>query len=284
MSLFHYSTDDVINAVDNAIKNFDSTVSSVTNLLTFNLKEGIWREMWTSTDRISTAISVVAVCMAVIYAYTAIVKQGLTLKGDFKKIITIILRLCIAKGMIDYATSFMFWIYSFGAKITSIVSTKASKISQPQTLINLFNKDEFLAGLGLNSSSSSWDCFLGYIQTKFFFGIFFWGLGIALMIIAIARILKIYIMAMFSCIAFAKLPLYGYDGIKEYVSSILALSLQGAIMIGAITLYKFCIFRAGDIGRFYTDSMFGTFGIITILSISLVLIIAKSETIAKKIV
>lgn len=281
-----YTPDDITNALESSIKDFDLTVSNVVDLLTFNPKQGIWTELWNLAQGVSTAVSTVAVCMAVIYAYLAIIKQGLTLKGDFRKIITIVLRLCITKGMIDYSTDFMFWIYSFGAKITQL-SNGAGLAATGDNLSSLLNddaKNAYLAGLGLNSSSKGLECLFGWMQTKCFFGVFFWGLGIALMIIALSRILKLYILAMFSSIAFAKLPYTGYDGIKEFINTILALSLQGAVMIGAVALYKFCIVRAGDIGSFYTGSMFGQFGVMTVLSICLILIIAKSETIAKKIV
>ncbi|MGM9531047.1 hypothetical protein [Intestinibacter sp.] len=287
MSFFTFTTNDVTQALEETIKNFDSTVSSIVDLLTFNPKTGIWVRFWELSDKISITISAVAVCIAVIYAYLAIIKEGLTLKGDFKKIITILLRLCITKGLIDYSTSFMYWIYSFGVKITKLTNDGIGELDG-DNLSSLFTdaaKQQYLAGLGLDGTPNSFECFIGYIETKFFFGIFFWGLAIMLMIISIARIFKIYIIAMFSGIALAKIPFYGFEGIKEYIKNILGLSLQGAIMIGAIALYKYCIVNnAEDISGFYTDGIFGMFGVIAILSICLILIIAKSETIAKMLV
>lgn len=281
-----FTIDNIKEALEKSIKDFDMTVANVTDLLTFNPKDGIWAEFWNVAKDVSTAVSSVAICMAVVYAYIAITKQGLTLKGDFRKIITILLRLCISKGMIDYSTDFMFWIYSFGSKITTQVSNVTSGKGSGDLMAILTDdaKNSYISGLGLTSDSNMAARLVGWVQTKCFFGVFFWGLGIVLMIIALARVLKIYLLAMFAGIAFAKMPYAGFDGIKEYISSILALSIQGAIMIGAITLYKFSIARADDIGKFYTNSMFGQFGILTIFSICLVLIIAKSESIAKKIV
>lgn len=277
---FDYSVENVTNTVAEAIAGFDNTVKSVSDLMSFDLKGSSWSSLWDMASNVSTTISVVAVCIAVIYTYIAITREGLTLKGDFKKIITILLRLCIAKGLIDSATNFMFWIYSFGAKITMITASKVG--GGNQELKAMFKPDELAKGLGLNSESKGFECFV-QLQYAKVLGFFLWGLGIALIIIALARILKLYLMMMFSSIAFAKLPLDGYNGIKEYVSGFLALSLQGAIIIGAIGLYKACVANSAAISSIYTDSIFGSFGLIVILSISLVLIIAQSESIAKKI-
>lgn len=281
MAFFDYTVDDVTNAVTGAIAGFDKTVKSVSDLMSFDLNGNSWSPLWNAAKDVSVGISVVAVCMGVIYTYVAVIREGLTLRGDFKKIMTILLRLCIAKGLIDSATDFMFWVYSFGAKVTTIVNSKMG--SGNQSLESMFKGDDFAYGLGLTSKSSGFECFINLQYAKIL-SLFLWGLGIALVIISIARILKIYLMLMFSSIAFAKLPLEGYNGIKEYISNFLALSFQGGIMIGAIGLYKICVAKADVISSLYTDSMFGSFGLIVILSISLVLIIAQSESIAKKIV
>lgn len=282
---FNYTMDDVTNAVSGAIGGFDNTVKSVSNLMSFDLQgtggNGAWSSLWKAASDVSLGISVVAVCMAVIYTYIAIVKEGLTLRGDFKRIISIILRLCITKGLIDTATSFMFWIYSFGAKITTIVCDKMTGEGNP-ALKDMFKADQLAKGLGITDKSSGFDCFVALQYSKMF-SFFLWGLGIALVIISVARVLKIYLMMMFSSVAFAKLPLEGYNGIKEYISNFFALSLQGAIIVGAVGLYKLCVAHSDAISHSYTDSMFGSFGLIVIFSISLVLIIAQSESIAKKI-
>lgn len=282
MGLFNYTQTDVTNTVSNAIDSFDKTVNQVSKLMSFNLgQNGDFSTLWNLTANVSTAISVVSVCMAVIYTYLAITKEGISLKGDFKRFITILLRLVIAKGLIDSATNFMFWVYSFGATITTIVNNKIT--GGDTSLKSMLDANQLAKGLGLGSNPSGFDCFVA-VQYAKILGFFLWGLGIALVIIAVARILKLYVMMMFSSIAFAKLPIEGYNGIKEYLSSFLALSIQGAIIVGAIGLYKCCVASATVISSKYTDSMFGSFGLIVIFSISLVIIIAQSESIAKKIV
>lgn len=282
MGIFNYTQADVTNTVSNAVDSFDKTVNQVGSLMSFNLgQNGDFSTLWNLASGVSTAISVVSVCMAVIYTYLAITREGISLKGDFKKFITILLRLCIAKGLIDSATNFMFWIYSFGAKITTIVNDKLT--GSNNSLKSMLNADQLAKGLGLPNNPSGFDCFIA-IQYAKLLGFFLWGLGIALVIIAVARILKLYVMMMFSSIAFAKLPLEGFNGIKEYLSSFLALSIQGAIIIGATGLYKLCVANSTVISSKYTDSMFGSFGLIVIFSISLVIIVAQSESIAKKLV
>lgn len=285
MSFFNYTADNVADEVSKAITGFDNTVKSVSNFMSLNLQgtgsNDAWSNLWKAVSDVSIGISAVAVCMAIIYTYIAIVREGLTLKGDFKRIISIILRLCIAKGLIDTATSFMFWIYSFGAKITNIVSNKMVG-GGSSSLKEMYNGAQFAKGLGVKPDSSGFDCFIALQYAKIF-SFFLWGLGIFLIIISISRILKLYLMMMFSSIAFAKLPLEGYNGIKEYVSSFFALSLQGAIIVGTVGIYKLCVANSDMISHIYTDSMFGSFGLIVIFSITLVLIISRSELIAKKI-
>lgn len=285
MSFFNYTMNDVTNAVSGAIGGFDSTVNKVSNLMSFNLKgtgssTDAWSSFWNATDEVSTAIAGVSICLAVIYTYVAITREGISLKGDFKKILTILLRLVITKGLIDSATDFMFWIYSIGAKVTTIVASKMTGAGN-SSLKDMFKGDQFANGLGITANSSGFDCFVA-VQYSRIFGFFLWGLGIALAIIAVSRIFKVYIQIMFSSLAFAKLPLEGYNGIKENLSSFFGLSLQGAVIVGAIGLYKIGVAHSDVISQVYTDSMFGSFGLIIILSISLVILIFQSESIAKK--
>ena len=283
MGFFNYTAEDVTNAVQASIAGFDSTVQGITGLMSFNLDGSDWEKIANVVKQVSTGISGVAICMAVIYTYLAITREGLTLKGDFKRILSIVLRLCITKGLIDSATSFMFWIYSFGAKITQIVCDKTT--GGNSSLATIFKAEDITIGLGVAQANnpSGFDYFISLQYAKIL-GFFMWGLSIVLVIIGLARIIKIYLMSMFSSIAFAKLPLEGYNGIKEYISSYLGLSLQGAVIVGAIAIYKICLANIGIISAFYTDNVFGSFGVIVVLSISLILIIAQSENIAKKFV
>ncbi len=278
---FNYTIDDVTNTVKASVDGFDNAVQGITGLMTFDLNGSDWGSVATVVKNVSTGISTIAVCMAVIYTYLAIVREGLTLRGDFKKVISIILRLCITKGLIDSATSIMFWIYSFGAKITNVVCNLTT--GKSSTLTDVFKPEDVAVGLGLDVKTGvkGFDCFIALQYAKIL-GFFMWGLTIVLVIIGLSRIIKIYLNAMFSSIAFAKLPLEGYNGIKEYISSYIGLSLQGAVIVGAIAIYKICLSNIGIISSFYTDKVFGSFGTIVILSITLILTIAQSETIAKK--
>lgn len=285
MAFFNYTIDDVTNAVASSIQGFDNTVTSISNLMSINLKgtggsNDAWSSIWTATNDVSTGIGAVSICLAVIYTYVAITREGISLKGDFKKILTVLLRLVIAKGLIDSATNFMFWIYSIGAKVTTIVTSKMTGEGNA-SLKAMFKGDELAHGFGITANSSGFDCFIA-TQYARIFGFFLWGLGIALIIIAVSRIFKVYLQIMFSSLSFAKLPLEGYNGIKDNISNFFALSIQGAVMIGAIGIYKLCVAHSDVISKIYTDSMFGSFGLIIILSISLVIVIFQSESIAKK--
>jgi len=281
MSFFNYTENDVTNAVKGAIAGFDNTVNGIANLMSFNLKGDKFASIWNTVNDVSTGIEVVAVCLAVIYTYVAITREGISLKGDLKKFLTILLRLVITKGLIDSSTDFMFWIYSIGAKLTTIVNSKIG--SGNQSLESLYNSDDFAKGLGITASSSGFDCFTA-VQYSRIFGFFLWGLGIALIIIGVSRIIKIYLQIMFSSLAFAKLPLEGYNGIKDNISSFFALSSQGAVIIAAIGIFKILVAHADVISNIFVDPMFGSFSIIVVLAISLVIVVFQSESIAKKFV
>lgn len=280
MSFFSGYTPDVVSdRVKQAISGFDNTVDSVSNLMSFNLKGGEFSSFWNAVKDVSTGIEVVAISLAIIYTYIAITKEGISLKGDLKKMLTILLRLVITKGLIDSATDFMYWIYSIGATVTKIVNSKIG--SGNESLKDIFNSVEFAKGLGITDKSSGFDCFVA-TQYANVISFFLWGLGIALIIIAISRVFKVYLQIMLSSLAFAKLPLEGYNGIKDTISSFFGTSLQGAVIIGATGLFKMGVAHSDSISNIFKGQMFGSFGVIVVFAISLVLVIFQSESIAKK--
>ncbi|MBX4267193.1 hypothetical protein [Clostridium estertheticum] len=279
MSMFtSISLEDIGNAVKLQIVGFDDRMNSLSTVLSFGLNEPAYSKFYNIANDISLAIGGVCLAIAVIMAYTAIVKEGLTLKGDWKKIVTILLRLAITKGLIDSSTQFITWIYSFPAKITSIVIDHTS--GKSKMLAEIFKPEDIANGLGITKQSGVIDKFVALQYAKFL-GFAFFFLGIIIFIIALARILKIYTLLAFSALAFSKIPLYGIDGCKEYIKEMCALGLQGGIIATTVSL-----FEVGNttIASICSTGIYGSLGSIFVLSISMLLLILKSEEIARKVI
>lgn len=281
-SLFGSQTDEEIGkAVLKSIESFDQSMLNISNLLSFGLNDNNYNAFYNIANDISIAIGGVCLAIAVICTYMAMVKEGLTLRGDWKKIVTILLKLAITKGLIDTATQFMTWIYSFPAKITQITIDHTTN-KQTGALSKLFNPLDIAAGLGITPKSGMMDRFVA-LQYGKILGLVFFFLTIAIYIIAIARILKIYTLLAFSSVAFSKIPLYGFEGCKGYVKEMCALGLQGAIIATTVCLFEVAnVSMSKIIGN--VGGTWGSFGSIMVLGISMCLLIFKSEELARKVI
>lgn len=280
MSMFDTITvEDIGNAVKDQIVGFDQKIDSLNSVLSFGLNDSHYSAFYSIASDVSIAISGVCLAIAVIMAYTAIVKEGLSLRGDWKKVVTILLRLAITKGLIDSSTQFVTWIYSFPAKITQIVIAHTTNTGSG-VLSGVFNPTDIANGLGITESSGIINKFVALQYAKVL-GFVFFILGIMIFIIALARVLKIYTLLAFSALAFAKIPMYGIDGCKEYIKEMCALGLQGGIIAVVV-----CLFEVGNvtISSICDTGPWGSLGSIFVLSISMILLIFKSEEIARKVI
>jgi hypothetical protein len=281
MSMFDpITTDTIAQEVQKQIAYFDSNVNGMSNLLTFGLNDGKYSKLYGLAGDISIGISGVCLAMAVIYTYLAIVKEGISLRGDWKKVVTILLKLAITKGLIDTSTQFITWIYSFFAKISQLVIQTTTN-SSGGTLGSLLNTDDIAHGLNVTNASGIIDRFVALQYAKFL-GFGFFILTIMIFIIGLARILKIYVMLAFGAVAFAKIPMYGMEGCKEYIKEMCALGLQGGIIMATIAMFQVASLSIADIVD--TTSSWGSLAGIFVLAISMILILFKSEEIARKVV
>jgi len=281
MSMFDpITTDTIAQEVQKQIAYFDSNVNGMSSLLTFGLNDGKYSKLYGLAGDISIGISGVCLAMAVIYTYLAIVKEGISLRGDWKKVVTILLKLAITKGLIDTSTQFITWIYSFFAKISQLVIQTTTN-SSGGTLGSLLNTDDIARGLNVTNASGIIDRFVALQYAKFL-GFGFFILTIMIFIIGLARILKIYVMLAFGAVAFAKIPMYGMEGCKEYIKEMCALGLQGGIIMATITMFQVASLSIADIVD--TTSSWGSLAGIFVLAISMILILFKSEEIARKVV
>ncbi|CAI3207650.1 hypothetical protein [Clostridium neonatale] len=280
MSMFDPITmQDVGNAVLDQIKGFDEKIQSLNSVLSFGLNDSNYSNFYNVASGISLAIGGVCLAIAVISAYIAIVKEGLTLKGDWKKIVTILLRLAITKGLIDSSTQFITWIYSFPAKITNIIINYTSNKGSGGVLTSIFNPEDIAKGLGVVEDSGQISKFVA-LQYARFIGFAFFVLSIIIFIIALARILKIYTLLAVASVAFSKIPLYGIDGCKDYIKEMFALGLQGGIISASV-----CFFEVANmsISSICGGGVFGSLGSVFVVAISMILLITKSEEIARKV-
>lgn len=280
MSLFDPITpEDVGNAVLKSIEDFDNKMQSLNSLLSFGLDDSTYSSLYDVATGISLAIAGVCLAIAVIMAYMAIVKEGLTLKGDWKKIVTILLRLAITKGLIDASTQFIMWIYSFPAKITNLVISYTSNKQNNSVLASIFKPEDVASGLGITEKSGTISKFVALQYAKLI-GFTFFILSIVIFIIALARILKIYTLLAFSAVAFAKIPLTGLDGCKSYLKEMWALGLQGGVIACSVCLFQVLNTNIADICG---TGLWGSLGSVFVIGISMFLLIFKSEEIARKI-
>lgn len=282
MSMFDEMTPEgIAQKVVEQIEYFDKNVHSMSDLLSFGLNSDKYNILYQSASNVSIAISGVCLAMAVIYAYMAIIKEGLTLRGDWKKIITILLQLAITKGLIDCSTQFMAWIFSFFSKISELAIEKTTGVSSENVLSTFLKIEDIERGLNINEKTGLIDLFVAK-QYANFLGFFFFVLGIIIFIIGVARILKMYTMLAFSAVAFSKIPLYGFGGCKDYIKEICALGLQGGII--AVTIGLFEVLSANIASIVTIESTWGSLASILVVAISMLLIIFKSEEMARKVV
>ncbi|MCS6105530.1 hypothetical protein DWV12_16875 [Clostridium botulinum] len=274
------NAEDIGNAVLQQIQGFDDRIKSLSSVISFGLNDPNYSNLYNIASGISLAIAGVCLAIAVIMTYLAIVREGLTLRGDWKRIVTILLRLSITKGLIDCSTQFLVWIYSFPAKITDIILKYTSDKGSSGVLSGVFNAKDIAKGLGIDDNTSGLiDKFVAYQYAKIL-GLFFFGLSIAIFIIALGRILKIYTLLAFSSLAFAKIPLYGFDGCKDYIKEVCALGLQGGIIVTSVALFQVA---NTSIAKICGTGVYGSLGSVIVLAISMLLLIFKSETLARKV-
>ena len=281
MSIFDPITvDDIGNAVLDQIKDFDEKIKSINSVISFGLNDSNYSNFYNVASGISLAIAGVSLAIAVLMAYTAIVNEGLNLKGDWRKVVTILLRLAITKGLIDSSTQFVVWIYSFPAKITELTINFTTSKSKDGILTAIFNPSDIAKGLGITDKSGQLSMFVA-MQYARVIGFVFFILSIIIFIIALARILKIYTLLAFSSVAFAKIPLNGFTGCKDYLKEICILGLQGAIITTSVCLFEVANTSIADICG---TGMMGSLGSIFVLALSMLLLIFKSEEIARKVI
>lgn len=282
MAMFgEYTMETIGGEVKKQIEYLDSNIRAMSDLLAFGLNDSKFTDLFEASRLISSSIAGVCLAMAVIYAYYAIVKEGLSLRGDWKKVVTILLRLAIAKGLIDISTQFLGWIYSFFAKMSQLAIT-ATTGGAYNGLSDMLEVTDIAKGLNITSDSAPlFDRFSAFLFAKFL-GFGFWILGIVLLIIALGRILKIYTLLAVGSVAFAKIPLDGFNSCKEYIRELCALGLQGGVITIAICLFQIACANAGQL--ISTTSTWGSMGTIVVLAISLILLIFKSEELARKVV
>lgn len=281
MSLFGgYTVAEIGAEVQKQMSYFDSNINALSDLLAFGLNDEKYSRLFDVASKVSTTIGGVCVAIAVIYAYAAIVKEGINLRGDWKRVVSILLKLSISKGLIDTSTQFMAWIFSFFSKISQLIMTKTNEI-KGESLDKFFSNADIGKALNIKDDGPLLDRFVAMQYAKFL-GFGFFILGIILLVIGITRILKIYLMLSFSAVVFAKIPMYGWDGCKEYVKELCALGLQGGIIAATICLFQISTTMVSTLIK--TTSTWGALGGIIILIISMMLLIFKSEEIARKVV
>lgn len=272
------TTTTIGNEVKTQIDYFDSNLKSMSDLLAFGLNDDKYSSLYTTASNISLAIGGVCLALAVIYTYFAIVKEGITLRGDWKRVVEILLKLAITKGLIDSGTEFITWFYSFFAKISELVLNTTGDKSGP--LGDLFNADDIAAGLGVKDTSGLVNLLMADLFAKIL-GLMFFALGIIVFIIAISRLLKIYVLLSFGSVKFAKIPLSGFESCKDYFQEMAALGLQGGIIAATICFFEVAASNISTI--IPSNSQWGSFANVFILAISMILVIFKSEEIAKKV-
>lgn len=273
--------EDIGNVVLQQIQGFDDRINSLSSVMSFGLNDPNYSDFYNVATGISLAISGVCLAIAVVMAYIAIVREGLTLRGDWKRIVTILLKLAIAKGLIDCSTQFLVWIYSFPAKITDIILKYTTGKGSEGVLSRVFNAEDIAKGLGINDNTEGLiDKFVAYQYAKIL-GFFFFGLSIAIFIIALARILKIYTLLAFSSLAFAKIPLYGFEGCRDYIKEVCALGLQGGIIVTSVALFQVA---NTSIAKICGTGVYGSLGSVIVLALSMLFIILKSEELARKVI
>ncbi len=279
MSMFdEIKLEDIGNAVQSQIDGFDQRMESINSVISFGLNDPSYHNFYQIANNVSIAISGVCLAMAVIFAYLAIVKEGLTLRGDWKKVVTILLRLAITKGLIDSSTQFIAWIYSFPSKITSIILDNVT--NSGSILGSVFSAEDIAKGLGVTEKSGVIYKFVALQYAKIM-GFCFFILSIIIFIIALARILKIYTLLAFSSLAFVKIPMYGLDGCRSYIKEMCALALQGGVIATSVALFKISNTAISDICG---TGLYGSLGSVIVLAISMLLLIFKSEEIARKVI
>lgn len=282
MGMFDKMTPDgIAQKVIEQIEYFDNNVRSMNDLLSFGLDSDKYSILYQSASNVSLAIGGVCLAIAVIYTYIAIVKEGLSLRGDWKRVVTILLQLAITKGLIDCSTQFMTWIFSFFAKISEIAIEKTTGIGNENVLSTFLKVEDIKRGLNINDDTGIIDLFTAK-QYANLLGFFFFVLGVIIFIIGVSRILKIYTLLAFSSVAFSKIPLYGFRGCKDYIKEMCALGLQGGIIAVAIGLFEVA---SANIANIVTiESTWGSLGSILVMAISMILLIFKSEELARKVV
>ena len=221
---------------------------------------------WGVVETISQGVVATAISLACVYALIGFIKEGLDFKNNWEGLLKCIIRLILTKGLLQNSTDIMLAIYKVGAELCSSINGNLN-MSVPNIAI-ADNPEGLIATI------------FSYIK-YFPFQIVLWFCGVIILVICLGLFIQICIYIMFAPISLAQFASNGFDSIKNFLKDYFAVCLQGAIMMGSMSLFSVLLANKDIFGQF-SDSFLGDIGLQIVYCFVLIKVLISSQSWARK--
>lgn len=230
-----------------------------------------YTQFWGVVTKVSDSVKAVGISLACIYGLVSFIKDGINLRGNWEGIIKCLIKLIIAKGLIENSTDILLAIYKIAATASkSIEGVTGSMLS-----------DNLKATIA-DSPTGFWDILFSYIK-YLPFELTLWVLGILIVLIALGRLMQIFLFTMFAPIGFSQFAGSGIHGIRNFLKDYFAVCLQGAMIMGAMDLFSVLLSHQDVFSGLGNDVFIGDLGLTIIYSAVLIKVLISSQNWSRKI-
>ncbi|WP_307993111.1 hypothetical protein [uncultured Clostridium sp.] len=225
---------------------------------------------WNIVSQVNDGVVATALSIATILFLMSLVKESLDDKSDdyLKLIIKWFMRIIITKGLIENSANIMMEIYKLGVKacngitanVTGLSNIKVEIPDKPEGTLQVLAALPKYKGIELG----------------------IWFAGVIIIVIVLGVMIDVCLCTMFSPIAFAFFAYDGVDSIKNFLKNYLSLCLQGAYIMGSLTLFE-VLLTSNILANYTSDSYFGELGLYIIYILVLIKILISSGRKTKEI-
>lgn len=258
-----YNVEYITGGLKQAYESFYDKIDLINNIISTTPDK---TPFWSIVTTVSDAVVATAISLACIYALIGFIKDGLDFRGNWEGLLRCLIRLVITKGLIVNSPDIMLSIYQIGAEISSKIHCNLNMASVEIKIAD--NPDGLIATM------------LSYVK-YLPFQFLLWICGVIILVVTLGMVLQICVFVMFAPISFAQFASGGFDGIKNFLKDYFAVCLQGAIIMGSLSLFSVFLSHKNIFGSF-TDSYLGDIGLTLIYCIVLIKVLMSSQSWSRK--
>ena len=257
----------IVNGLQDSLNSVTDKIKLVNDIIKISPDQ---TGFWNVISQINDGVVATALSIATIVFLMSLVNESLDDKSDdyLQLIVKWFMKIIITKGLIENSTNIMIEIYKLGVKACNGISANVTglsniKVEIPENLDNIWQ----------------------VIGALFKYKIIELGIGFAgiiIVVIVLGVMIDVCLFIMFAPIAFSLYAYNGVDSIKNFLKNYLSLCLQGAYIMGSLTLFEVLI-TSNILANYTSDNYFGQLGLYIIYILVLIKILISSGRKTKEI-